>query len=269
MYKVLDMHIYFSTRNLIHQLDRQIMVQWLGGILWNNAYRSWDKVFRFVAAFIDRGTGNSNRPLLTTGHTLCSNMWHRVFVGSGKFPWTKAELNDLNGGISNFATIVVDTFNEHCSRARLILKFQFLDRAFEGLHSFGPLSVFYTLSFEHYNMLTRTLYRRNSKRVKTRMEDCVEVLLSCDWGIAMGETSTHPVHRASIWTVLDQYSCLLIKKCHMVADVNWATRCSTLNWEGVPWRWKTSRTVLSPACLLQEKWIEHFFKLLYKTCYAE
>lgn len=141
--------------------------------------RSTEMGFHSFHDFMDGDIEASERPMLTTGHTLYSDLLHKVYVGSGKLPWTGTEPQDLESEIIYLKKIVLDTFAEYFSTATFTLKSSLSEHTVEDLHSSGTISVLHDSPFEHFYVYLNTSYLKPSRRVKIKMADTIKGLLSC------------------------------------------------------------------------------------------
>lgn len=148
----------------------------LKGMLEGRDYKGLDKVFPFVAAFIDRCTGHERTAPMTRVHTMYSEIVNEV-TGDGEYKIrSEEELVKLEERVKEFKRELVERFDDHCESGLYTLKFHLLDHMVEDIRKFGTLSVLDGSPFEHFNVHIKQAYRKTSQRRSTRMMETVGVI---------------------------------------------------------------------------------------------
>lgn len=121
-------------------------------MLIKNDYRSLDRVFSFVAAFIDRGARHERTASVTKIHAIYIVILCDVTGGKRQRASTEEVMEMLYERVKTFKRMLVVTFHELGDSGFYTFKYRLLDHMMNDLLKFGTLSVLDRNLYEHFNV---------------------------------------------------------------------------------------------------------------------
>lgn len=167
-YFVPGLTIDFSTSEIGQQLNGLFLEQGLRGMLEGRHFKSLDMVFPIVGAFIDYCCDEIDTSPLTILFAMYSDL---LFTCLWKKKWTKLDLDSLDGKISTFKELCIDTFQQHHPSGLRTLKFHLLNHLVNDIAETGGLQHVEAGTYESAHKSFKRHYKQTSMRHDTAFQE--------------------------------------------------------------------------------------------------